>query len=100
MNAKADLEAKGLNTVWPTNHVDFTESLYFFAPSGHRLKRTIRTYNGPTSSRAPAEICRRRVAGTGFAYPTPDGSQRDEMFGAHSAYSLCAQWSGLQHPSA
>lgn len=51
MKAKADLQAKGLNTVGPTNHDDFTESLYFFAPSSHRLKLTIRTYKQPRASR-------------------------------------------------
>lgn len=42
MEAKAELEAKGLNVVGPTNH-EIIKSIYFFDPNGHRLELTVRT---------------------------------------------------------
>jgi glyoxylase I family protein len=38
LQAKADLEAKGVQIIGPTNHDDFLLSIYFFDPSGHRLE--------------------------------------------------------------
>ncbi len=43
LQAKAKLEAAGVNVVGPTNHDDFVLSIYFFDPSGHRLELTLRT---------------------------------------------------------
>ena len=43
MKAKADLEAKGVELVGPTNHDDFLLSIYFFDPSGHRLELSVHT---------------------------------------------------------
>ena len=37
--AKAELEAKGLDVVGPTNH-EIIKSIYFFDPNGHRLELT------------------------------------------------------------
>lgn len=42
LEAKAELEAKGLNVVGPTNH-EIIKSIYFFDPNGHRLELTVRT---------------------------------------------------------
>jgi catechol 2,3-dioxygenase-like lactoylglutathione lyase family enzyme len=42
MAAKAELEAKGLDVVGPTNH-EIIKSIYFFDPNGHRLELTVRT---------------------------------------------------------
>jgi catechol 2,3-dioxygenase-like lactoylglutathione lyase family enzyme len=42
MEAKAELEAKGLDVVGPTNH-EIIKSIYFFDPNGHRLELTVRT---------------------------------------------------------
>lgn len=42
MAAKADLEAKGLDVVGPTDHA-IIKSIYFFDPNGHRLELTVRT---------------------------------------------------------
>jgi len=39
MAAKADLEAKGIDVVGPTNH-EIIKSIYFFDPNGHRLELT------------------------------------------------------------
>jgi catechol 2,3-dioxygenase-like lactoylglutathione lyase family enzyme len=83
MEAKADLEAKGLRVVGPTNHDDFITSIYFFDPSGHRLELTVRT----------CEPARYRV----FEKEAPevlalwnerhDWSQREKVFGAKSGYA-------------
>lgn len=40
--AKAEIEAKGIEVVGPTNH-EIIKSIYFFDPSGHRLELTVRT---------------------------------------------------------
>ncbi|MCV6613943.1 MAG: VOC family protein [Cellvibrionaceae bacterium] len=42
MQAKAELEAKGLDVVGPTDH-EIIKSIYFFDPNGHRLELTVRT---------------------------------------------------------
>ncbi|MCP8686653.1 VOC family protein [Marinobacterium sedimentorum] len=42
LDAKAELEAKGLEVVGPTNH-EIIKSIYFFDPNGHRLELTVRT---------------------------------------------------------
>jgi glyoxylase I family protein len=47
LQAKADMEAKGVRIIGPTNHDDFIESIYFFDPSGHRLELTVRTERDP-----------------------------------------------------
>lgn len=39
LEAKADLEAKGLDVLGPTNH-GIIKSIYFFDPNGHRLELT------------------------------------------------------------
>ncbi len=40
--AKADLEAKGVDVVGITNH-EIIKSIYFFDPNGHRLELTVST---------------------------------------------------------
>lgn len=42
MEAKAEVEAKGIEVVGPTNH-EIIKSIYFFDPNGHRLELTVRT---------------------------------------------------------
>ena len=42
MQAKIDIEAKGIDVVGPTNH-EIIKSIYFFDPNGHRLELTVRT---------------------------------------------------------
>ncbi len=39
MEAKAQLEANGIDVVGPTNH-EIIKSIYFFDPNGHRLELT------------------------------------------------------------
>ncbi|WP_223510816.1 MULTISPECIES: VOC family protein [unclassified Pseudomonas] len=43
LQAKADLESKGVNVLGPVNHDDFLLSIYFFDPSGHRLELGVHT---------------------------------------------------------
>ena len=42
LEAKAKLEAKGIEVVGPINH-EIIKSIYFFDPNGHRLELTVRT---------------------------------------------------------
>jgi len=42
MAAKAEVEAKGIEVVGPTDH-EIIKSIYFFDPNGHRLELTART---------------------------------------------------------
>ena len=42
LSAKAELEAKGLDVLGPTNH-GVIKSIYFFDPNGHRLELTCLT---------------------------------------------------------
>jgi len=42
MEAKVELEGKGIEVVGPTNH-EIIKSIYFFDPNGHRLELTVRT---------------------------------------------------------
>lgn len=43
LQAKIDLESKGVNVLGPVNHDDFLLSIYFFDPSGHRLELGVHT---------------------------------------------------------
>lgn len=80
--AKAQLEAKGLKVVGPTNHDDFITSIYFFDPSGHRLELTARTCDAERlkafEEEAPAVLA--------LWNETRDWSQRAKVFGAQSGY--------------
>jgi len=81
--AKADLQAKGLTVVGPTNHDDFITSIYFFDPSGHRLELTARTCHDPARFRqfeaeAPAVLA--------LWEKTHDWSQRATLFGGSTGY--------------
>lgn len=80
--AKADLEARGLKVVGPTNHDDFILSIYFFDPSGHRLELTTRTCPPARyqvfEAEAPAVLA--------LWNQTHDWSQRAKLFGAQTGY--------------
>jgi catechol 2,3-dioxygenase-like lactoylglutathione lyase family enzyme len=41
LQAKKDLETKGVKVIGPTNHDDFLFSIYFWDPSGHRLELSV-----------------------------------------------------------
>lgn len=82
--AKAELEAKGLNVVGPTNHDDFIRSIYFFDPSGHRLELTARTCTDPERL---AEYAREAPRVLALWTETHDWSQREKIFGAQHGYA-------------
>ncbi len=82
LKAKADIEAKGINVVGPTNHDDFLHSIYFFDPSGHRLELSVQTLTPEmdrvhrTSAMAVLEHWDERH----------NWSEREKIFGAQSGY--------------
>lgn len=80
--AKADLEARGIDVVGPTNHDDFVMSIYFKDPSGHRLELT--------TPLAPPEQLAVYEAEAPHALAvwerSHDWSQRKEAFGAEHGY--------------
>ena len=83
LQAKQDLEAKGLSVVGPTNHDDFITSIYFFDPSGHRLELTARTC--PPERYAEFEAEAPQVLALWDA--THDWSQREKVFGSKTGYA-------------
>jgi glyoxylase I family protein len=83
LQAKQDLEAKGLKVVGPTNHDDFITSIYFFDPSGHRLELTTRTCDPARYAEFEAEA----PSVLALWNETHDWSQREKVFGAKTGYS-------------
>jgi catechol 2,3-dioxygenase-like lactoylglutathione lyase family enzyme len=81
--AKADLEAKGLKVVGPTNHDDFITSIYFFDPSGHRLELTARTCVDPVRLQGFVDEAPKVLD---LWEKTHDWSQREKIFGAKTGY--------------
>jgi glyoxylase I family protein len=84
MQGKADLEAKGLKVLGPTNHDDFIKSIYFFDPTGHRLELTVRTCLDPVRLSGFVEEAPKVLE---LWDQTHDWSQREKVFGAASGYS-------------
>lgn len=82
LQAKADLEAKGLSVVGPTDHDGFITSIYFFDPSGHRLELTARTCAPERLKDFEAEA----PAVLALWEQTHDWSQREQVFGAKTGY--------------
>jgi glyoxylase I family protein len=83
LKAKADLEARGLKVVGPTNHDDFITSIYFFDPSGHRLELTARTCTDPKRLQSFVDEAPQVLA---LWEKTHDWSQRHTLFGGSSGY--------------
>ena len=83
LQAKKDLEAKGLTVVGPTNHDDFIESIYFFDPSGHRLELTARTCSPSRYPEFEAEAPKVLAMWN----RTRDWSQRTTLFGSQAGYA-------------
>jgi len=82
LQAKAALEAKGVQVVGPTNHDDFILSIYFFDPSGHRLELTTRIA-APERYKLFEEEAPQVL---GLWAQTHDWSQREKIFGAKTGY--------------
>lgn len=81
--AKAELQAKGLDVVGPTNHDDFITSIYFFDPSGHRLELTARTCAVARLKDFEAEAPQVLALWN----ETRDWSQRAKLFGGATGYA-------------
>ena len=84
LQAKADLQAKGLSVVGPTNHDDFIESIYFFDPSGHRLELTARTCHDPVRLKSFVDEAPQVLA---LWNETHDWSRRATLFGGETGYA-------------
>ena len=87
LQAKADLEARGIQVIGPTNHDDFITSIYFFDPSGHRLELTART--GDVARHQIFEKEARQVLA--LWNETHDWSQREKLYGAKTGYARHGQ---------
>jgi glyoxylase I family protein len=84
LKAKADMEAKGVKVIGPTNHDDFIESIYFFDPSGHRLELTVRTERDQKRIKEFEDEASEVLE---LWDRTHDWSQREKVFGAKTGYS-------------
>lgn len=82
IQAKADLEAKGVETLGPVGHDGFIQSLYFHDPNGHRLELTARTMADSDLKKFEDEA----YAVLDLWQQTHDWSRREEVFGAKSGY--------------
>lgn len=83
LQAKAALQARGLEVVGPTNHDDFIASIYFFDPSGHRLELTARTCRDEVRLKAFEDEAPQVLA---LWEKTHDWSQRHTLFGGSAGY--------------
>lgn len=84
LQAKRDLEARGLSVIGPTNHDDFIQSIYFFDPSGHRLELAARTCHDPVRLQAFVDEAPRVLA---LWNETHDWSRRATLFGGSTGYA-------------
>jgi catechol 2,3-dioxygenase-like lactoylglutathione lyase family enzyme len=82
LQAKADLEAKGVKVLGPTNHDDFLLSIYFFDPSGHRLELSAHTATAEMDATFRAEA----MQVVELWDKTHDWSQRQQLWGSEKGY--------------
>ena len=82
MRAKADLEAKGVQVLGPTNHDDFLMSIYFFDPSGHRLELGVQTSTPQMDTTFRQEAMKVLEVWD----KTHDWSQRQQLWGSAHGY--------------
>ncbi|KQV22608.1 glyoxalase [Pseudomonas sp. Root329] len=82
VQAKADLESKGIKVLGPVNHDDFLLSIYFFDPSGHRLELGVHTAT-PTMDE---EYEREAKAVLMHWDERHNWSEREQIFGAAQGY--------------
>ncbi len=82
LRAKAELEARGIAVVGPTNHDDFLLSIYFFDPSGHRLELSAHIATAEQEQQFRDEA----VSVLEVWEKTHDWSQRAQVFGAGTGY--------------
>src|SRR5690606_36167211 len=84
LKAKAKLEERGLEVISPVNHDDFLLSIYFFDPSGHRLKPGVSI----SIPEREAVINREAMSVLDLWEKTHDCSQRATLFGVETGYLL------------
>ncbi|MNY65334.1 hypothetical protein D3C86_2025910 [compost metagenome] len=82
MQAKADLESKGIKVLGPVNHDDFLLSIYFFDPSGHRLELGVHT----ATPAMDEEYEREAKAVLMHWDERHNWSEREQIFGAAHGY--------------
>lgn len=82
--AKADLEAKGITVLGPTEHDGFISSIYFFDPSGHRLELTA---DHTVSAEQQSFYEKEAPAVLALWEETHDWSQREKLFGSKHGYA-------------
>lgn len=80
--AKAEIAARGIKVVGPTNHDDFLVSIYFFDPSGHRLELSAHI----STPEQDAQFAKEAMPVLELWEKTHDWSQREKIFGAKSGY--------------
>jgi catechol 2,3-dioxygenase-like lactoylglutathione lyase family enzyme len=83
LQAKIDLESKGVNVLGPVNHDDFLLSIYFFDPSGHRLELGVHT-STPEMDEAYAREAQAILMHWDGRH---NWSERELIFGATHGYS-------------
>lgn len=83
LQAKTELEAKGVKVLGPTNHDDFITSIYFFDPSGHRLELTANTCSAERKQSFVAEA----PEVLALWEKTHDWSNRSQLFGGATGYT-------------
>lgn len=82
LQAKADMESKGVKVLGPVNHDDFLQSIYFFDPSGHRLELGVHTATPQMDAayeREAMDVLMHWDARHNWA-------EREQIFGANSGY--------------
>lgn len=84
LEAKAELEAKGIDVLGPTGHDGFISSIYFFDPSGHRLELTA---DHPISQDDVEFYEKEAPAVLALWEETHDWSQREKLFGSKHGYA-------------
>ena len=82
LQAKKDLEAKGVKVLGPVNHDDFLHSIYFWDPSGHRLELSVQT----STPQMDATYREEAVKVLELWEKTHDWSQRHLLWGAREGY--------------
>lgn len=85
LQAKTELEAKGISVLGPTEHDGFISSIYFFDPSGHRLELTA-DHDDVTAEDLEfyAQEAPKVLA---LWEETHDWSKRETLFGAKHGYA-------------
>jgi catechol 2,3-dioxygenase-like lactoylglutathione lyase family enzyme len=82
LQAKADMESKGIKVLGPVNHDDFLQSIYFFDPSGHRLELGVHTATSDMD-----QMFEREAMDVLMHWDTRHNwAERAQLFGAQEGY--------------